>query len=354
MRMFVSIAVLAFSALVAPATADEAKLWGWAPYPVNAWENGKSTEKQYELLKPEEVKKKWHLCVLMPTLTDSVFIGINYAFVTEAKRLGLKMTIFDAGGFQNLTKQLSQFDNCVALGADAILFQAISEEGLKRKIEEGKAQGIAEIAVDNMVSPQMPYDAGVFPDNYAQAAASAKFIQDLSKGQPIGILDFPGPQAANWAAVSAKGHEDTLKGTNVKILATIWGNTTKNEQQRLVEDALHTYPDVRAIIGNAVMNEVAPEAIKEAQRSNIAVVGDYLNTGSLTLLKSGDVTAAPLQGSVATTVIGVDQAVRVLQKMPFDKRLTAKPIMVTKDTLGKYDLSGEFGPADWKPVFSVE
>jgi protein TorT len=347
------LAVVALAGAAHAQTAD-VKNWGWAPYPVNAWIDGKSTEKNYELLKPDEVKKKWHLCVLMPTLTDSVFIGINYAFVTEAKRLGLKMTIFDAGGFQNLTKQISQFDNCVALGADAILFQAISEEGLARKVEEGKAAGIAEIAVDNMVSAKMPYDAGVFPDNYAQAAASAKFIQDLSRDQPVGILDFPGPQAANWAAVSAQGHEDALKGTNVKILATIWGNTTKNEQQRLVEDALHTYPDIRAIVGNAVMNEVAPNAIKEAERTNVAVVGDYLNTGSLALVRSGDVTAAPLQGSVATTVIGVDQAVRVLQKMPLDKRLTAKPIMVTKDTLGSHDLSGEFGPTDWKPVFSVE
>ncbi len=126
----------------------------------------------------------------------------------------------------------------------------------------------------------------------------------------------------------------------MKILATIWGNATTDQQQRLVEDALHTTP-VHAIIGNAVMNEVAPNAIKQAQRSNTAVVGDYLNTGNLQLLKSGDMTAAPLQGSVATTVIGVDQAVRVLQKMPFDKRLTAKQIVVTKDTLGKIEAADD-------------
>ncbi|MCO5065259.1 MAG: TMAO reductase system periplasmic protein TorT [Rhizobiaceae bacterium] len=348
---------IALAAVIAgtSARAEDVKEWGWAPYPVNAWEGDKSTAKEYELLKPEEVQKKWHLCVLMPTLTDSVFIGINYGFVQEARRLGLKMTIFDAGGFQNLTKQIAQYDNCVALGADAILFQAISEEGLVRKIEEGKAAGIAQIAVDNMVSDKMPYDAGVFPDNYSQAQASAKFLQDMFKDQgEVGILDFPGPQAANWAAVSAQGHEDQLKGSNVKILATIWGNTTKNEQQRLVEDALHTYPDAKAIIGNAVMNEVAPNAIRDSGHAEIPVVGDYLNTGSLAAVRAGRVTTAPLQGSVATTVIGVDQAVRVLQKMPYDKRLTATPIMVTKDNLKDYDLSGEFGPDDWKPVFSVE
>jgi hypothetical protein len=57
---------------------------------------------------------------------------------------------------------------------------------------------------------------------------------------------------------------------------------------------------------------------------------------------------------VATTVIGVDQAIRVLQKMPFDKRLTAVPIMLTPDKVNAYDLSGEFGPSDWRPVFSVK
>jgi protein TorT len=151
--MYASIAVLAFCTLVGPASADEAKLWGWAPYPVNAWENGKATEKNYELLKPEEVKKKWHLCVLMPTLTDSVFIGINYAFVTEAKRLGLKMTIFDAGGFQNLTKQIAQYDNCVALGADGyslpgdlrrrIETQDRGGQGARHRADRGRQHGVA-------------------------------------------------------------------------------------------------------------------------------------------------------------------------------------------------------------------
>jgi hypothetical protein len=53
------------------------------------------------------------------------------------------------------------------------------------------------------------------------------------------------------------------------------------------------------------------------------------------------VTAASLQGSVATTVIGVDQAIRGLRKMLSDKRLAAKPIVAINDTLANYDLSGE-------------
>jgi hypothetical protein len=40
--------------------------------------------------------------------------------------------------------------------------------------------------------------------------------------------------------------------------------------------------------------------------------------------------------------------------MRSDKRLAAKPIVAINDTHGNYDLSGEFGAAGWKPVFSVE
>jgi periplasmic protein TorT len=79
-----------------------------------------------------------------------------------------------------------------------------------------------------------------------------------------------------------------------------------------------------------------------------------ISTPAASTRETGDVTTASLQGSVATTAIGVDQAIRGLRKMRSDKRLAAKPIVVINDTLGNYDLSGEFGAAGWKPVFSVE
>jgi hypothetical protein len=96
----------------------------------------------------------------------------------------------------------------------------------------------------------------------------------------------------------------------------------------------------------------SPNTFKEGLGSNIAVVGDPPIADSLELVRSGSVSAAFVQGSVAIIAIGFDRAIRVGQKMSFDKRLTVKPIIVAQGTVGNYDLSGEFRPPDWKVVFS--
>jgi hypothetical protein len=48
------------------------------------------------------------------------------------------MTLYEAGGYENLPKQLSQFDDCMASNPDAIIVGAISGAGLGKKFEEAR------------------------------------------------------------------------------------------------------------------------------------------------------------------------------------------------------------------------
>ena len=47
-----------------------------------------------------------------------------------------KFQLVEAGGYTNLTKQLSQLDNCVAQGAQAVIIGGISYDGLNAKLQE--------------------------------------------------------------------------------------------------------------------------------------------------------------------------------------------------------------------------
>ena len=135
---FASAAVLA-GAIFAGTMSDKAQAEEqWWPFKANDWVGDTATAVDYVPLSPDEVTKKWHLCVLVPHMKDSVWVSINYGHVREARRLGVQLTVFEAGGYPNLTRQLAQYDDCVALGVDAIVFSAISEEGLTRKVQAGR------------------------------------------------------------------------------------------------------------------------------------------------------------------------------------------------------------------------
>ena len=68
---------------------------------------------EYAPLKVSEVNKKHHICVSFPHLKDSYWVGVAYGIISEGRRLGQKITLFEAGGYTNLATQLRQVDDCL-------------------------------------------------------------------------------------------------------------------------------------------------------------------------------------------------------------------------------------------------
>jgi protein TorT len=130
-RAYLAAAALALAA-TGPATAGSLKQW-W-PLKVFDASSGKDVPAEYVPLPKAE--KPWNLCVLFPHLKDSFWLGADYGVVEEARRAGVNMTLYEAGGYENLNKQLSQFDDCLASHADAIIIGGVSEGGMGQKYIE--------------------------------------------------------------------------------------------------------------------------------------------------------------------------------------------------------------------------
>ena len=47
-------------------------------------------------------------------MKDAYWLAVDYGVAEEAKRLGVKMQLVEAGGYTNLNKQISQIEDCVA------------------------------------------------------------------------------------------------------------------------------------------------------------------------------------------------------------------------------------------------
>ena len=67
-----------------------------------------------------KASKKWKICVSFPHMKDAYWLGVDYGVVDEAKRLGVSAQIVEAGGYTNLAKQISQIEDCVSRGANAV------------------------------------------------------------------------------------------------------------------------------------------------------------------------------------------------------------------------------------------
>lgn len=347
-KMFVQLGVLASLTIVFSATTAAAKDW-W-PVEVKGTANGKETVVKYEPL--ERASKPWRICVLFPHMKDSIWLAVDYGIVEEARRTNVSMTLYEAGGYENLTRQLSQFDDCMAQNFDAFIIGQISEGGFAQKFKEAKAAGKPVIVVLNPLdNPDVT--SRVYPYISDMTKASAQFLIDQLNGQPGKVVTFPGPGGSGWAELFNDNFKMDLKGqSNITVLGERFGDSGVAVQLGLIQDALQAYPDMNVIYGGAPAIEAAIGATAAVGRTDVVFVPAYENQAMLDAVKEKQIGGFVTQYPALEGRITVDLAVRALEKK--DPLWLVATIPAVVSDLNKIDTTLLMAPSGFEAVYSVE
>ncbi|WGD29739.1 TMAO reductase system periplasmic protein TorT [Ancylobacter sp. WKF20] len=352
---------MAASALVVMAPGLRADTAGWS-FPVLVQDPPRKTGVEpfvgkpvdYQALSPKDVTKKWNICYLVPHTTNDIMRAYLYGAVEEAKRLGAKLTIYDAGGYGNVDKQLAQFDDCVTLGADAIIVFAVSTSGLSQKIREARAKGV--VVVDNNVGVDTEADARVV---VSYTGVGEKIGKVLAEKHPAGsgkvsVVVMPGPAGIPWAEDSVIGFKQAVKGSDVVIEKVVYGQAGRLDQQPLVEDVLVTYPKLNYIIGMGSSTEAAINSLREQGRvGEVGLYATFLTPDLMPSIRKGDVAGVVVENSVIIDKLLIDMTVRALEKKLTYKDAIPDVTLVDKSTLDKA-IEANVAPSTWKVQFKVD
>ncbi|QGG93471.1 TMAO reductase system periplasmic protein TorT (plasmid) [Agrobacterium sp. MA01] len=346
------------SSLLALSIASPSFADSWYPYPAQAMEppfaaDAKPVGVEYTPL--EKAEKSWNICVSFPHMKDAYWLGVDYGVAEQAKDLGVKMNLVEAGGYTELNKQISQIEDCVAGGAEAVVIGAISFDGLNNLIGEIKKKNIPVIDVINgMSSPDITAKSLVsfYTMGYETGAYLAKKHPAGSEEVKVGW--FPGPAGAGWVEAANSGFLDAIKGSAVKALEPKYGDTGKELQLKLVEDMLQAEPDVRYVAGTAVTAEAAQGLIRErGLQGKVDLLAFYMTPGVYEGIKRGFILAAPADSMVIQGRIAIDQAVRALEGKELVKHVGPKIFVVDPDNIATVPQTNILPPDGFAPVFSV-
>ncbi len=343
-------AALAAVALCAAPGARAADQW-W-PVKVYDMDSGKPVVTDYAPL--PKADKPWNVCVLFPHMKDTFWVAVDYGIVEEAKRMGINMTLYQAGGYENLPKQLSQFDDCMAANFDAIIVGPISEAGLTRKMREAQKAGKPVISTVNPL-PKAPATARMFVDFTLMGEQTGKFLVDYMKGKPGRVVNFPGPAGSGWAEQFNDGFKKAISSdSSMKLLGEKFGDSGVAVQLGLIQNALQAYPEMNVIWGCAPAAEAAIGAVRQAGRKDTLIISSYENQAMLDALNKNEILAFATQYPVLEGRVAIDTAVRILEHKPYIKYSLTIPSIVDKADLSKIDMSFVLAPADFKAEYSVK
>ncbi|WP_425416896.1 TMAO reductase system periplasmic protein TorT [Oricola indica] len=317
---------------------------------------GEWTEKKYTPLPASEVTEKWEICVLFPHTKDPYYIAMTYGAVAEAEAKGLSMSVFAAGGYTELPTQISQMEDCITRGADAIMMVAISATGLNRTISAAAEKGIpvaitgGEVDSDDVAARSLGnwFDSGRIAGEYLNSLHPAG-------SEPVKVLWMAGPEGPNWSRDSADGFVKTVEGNDaIEVVKVIWGDSGKATQIPLIEDALQAYPDIKYIGGIAPAIEGGIQVLKEKGREDIKLIASYMTPELEKALRNGEVLGVVTDYTAAQARIAIDQLVRILEEKDVDADVDTGFGMIDAKNVNAVDRSLSLAPEGWEPYFRVE
>lgn len=330
----------------------------WYPLKVDIWDPPFAFSKprqQAEYTPLAKASAPHKICVSFPHLKDAYWLGVDYGIIDEAKRLGVKVQLLEAGGYTELSKQISQIEDCTSGGAAAIIIGAISYDGLNNVVAELKKKKIPVVDVINgMSSPELGAKSLV---SFADMGSKAGVF--LAKQHPAGsksvkVAWLPGPAGAGWVESGHKGFMEAVKGSAVEIVDVKYGDTGKEVQAKLVEDVLQAHPDLDYIAGTAVTAEAAVPILRaRGLADKVKLVAYYYTPGVDQYIRRGAVLAAPTDSPVIQGRVALDQAVRLAEGKIELRHVGPIIEVVTKDNVSKIDMSTTLAPASFKPTFTT-
>lgn len=304
-----------------------AQLWAeqdWFPVEVQA--EGKTLH--YRPL--TKVSKAWRLCALLPHGKDHYWWGVSWGLAEEAKRQGVELGIYEAGGYENLPRQRQQLQQCISNKADAMIIGAISSEGLNDLILQLKASNIPVIDLINGIkSPAISARSSVsFSD---MAAKSLEYL--LQDAQPSSSLAwFPGPAQAAWVQDAEQGLKQHLEGLPVRLLHGGYGATDNFSQATLVRQLFGRHqPDF--VLANAVAAGVTQHFIAAEEVGPIKVMAYYANPEVVRLIQNGQLFAAATDSPVIQARISIDLALRILEQQPYARHVSPQIRILDQQTI---------------------
>ena len=357
-RLIKTIAVsAATTALLALSGLTQAA--SWYPYKAEVTQppfaaDGKVSMVEYVPL--TKASKKWKICVSFPHMKDAYWLGVDYGVVDEARRLGVSAQIVEAGGYTNLAKQISQIEDCVSRGANAVVIGAISADGMGGVVKSVAEKKIPVIDVINGInSPDVSAKSLVTYYTMGHSAGEYLAKKHPAGSSPTKVGWFPGPAGAGWVEAAHKGFMEAVKGSALVILAPKYGDTGKEVQSKLVEDVLQANPDVAYIAGTGVTAEAAVGILRSRNlEKKVQIVAFYLTPGVFEGIQKGRIMAAPADSMVIQGRIAIDQAVRLLEGKEVIKHVGPKIFVVDQKNVNTISRDAVLAPATFKPVFEVD
>jgi ribose transport system substrate-binding protein len=281
------------------------------------------------------------IAVVVSTLNNPWFVVLAETAKARAIQLGYDATIFDS---QNDTaKEAANFENLIASGYKAVLFNPTDANGSIANVEKAKAAGIPVFCIDREINSTNAATCQMLSDSYSGCVKLGQyFVKKVGKdGEYAELLGIVGDNNT-WNR--SKGfHSVVDRYPGLKMVAQQSGEFDRAKGLEVMESILQAHPNIKGVFcGNDAMAMGAYQALVTAGKADDVKVFGF--DGADDVVKSiaeGKIVATGMQFPKKMAQQSAEFADEYIKgKRDFAQKIPVPVEIVTKENVGKY---GDYG-----------
>jgi ABC-type sugar transport system substrate-binding protein len=284
---------------------------------------------------------KTKIAVVISTLNNPWFVVLGETAKARAIELGYDATIFDS---QNDTaKEASHFENAIAAGYKAVLFNPTDANGSVANVLKAKAAGVPVFCIDREINSTNAATAQMLSDNYSGCVALGQhFVKVVGReGKYAELLGLVGDNNT-WNR--SKGfHSVVDRFPGLKMVAQQSADFDRAKGLEVMESILQKNPDLNAVFcGNDAMAMGAYQALVSAGKADkVKVFGFDGADDVVKLIAEKKIAATGMQFPKVMAQKAAEFADEYLKgKRDFQQKIPVKVELVTPENVSKY---GDYG-----------
>ena len=289
----------------------------------------------------DQASPKTKIAVLISTLNNPWFVVLGNTARDRAIELGYDASVFDS---QNDTaKEASHFENIIAGGYKAILFNPTDANGSIANVLKAKAAGVPVFCIDREINATNAATAQMLSDSYSGCVALGQhFVKVVGReGKYAELLGIVGDNNT-WNR--SKGfHSVVDRFPGLKMVAQQSADFDRAKGLEVMESILQKNSDLKAVFcGNDAMAMGAYQALAAAGKDKqVKVFGFDGADDVVRLIAEKKIEATGMQFPKKMARQAAEFADQYIKgKRDFQQKIPVAVELVTQDNVAKY---GDYG-----------
>lgn len=296
-------------------------------------------------IQPPKANRRYKIALVEVSLAGYYYVATAYGAEQAAQAAGVDVVLVAAQGFSSVAQQITQVQDVLNRGIDALVLQPADVNGVAPAINAADNRHIPVVTIGTLANSDKAYE--LTQDDYTQGQMAADALAKVMPSGGSGVL-MGGPQNATWATRRVAGFQDQIKKySNLNLLATTNQNVDPAEGLNKFINAMQGRNNLDWIYSDYV--ELLPPATVPPQYKNATYIGGSWEPIMTDAIAQGRAQIALPDFAVDMGFLGVTYAVEKLNGQSLPKLTCLPNATFTKADLGSQLANRELYPAGWKP-----